>query len=188
MHSKICCEQVCATMSLVSCKKTTVNTCSTETNYFIRLYDKRPGLIMVIYYLNFQIDLIDMRHKPDGSFKWIGHYLDYYWAKCLVLFPLVRKLTAAEVAVALSNQVFAVLGTPDNVWEFVNEIIHSIVKEWPGEVMVVNGRPRNPKCQGLIEQGNGMVEKLLGCRLYAHEGDSQPVWSEWLPFIQCKSV
>ena len=23
---------------------------------------------------------------------------------------------------------------------FVNEIIHSIVKEWPGEVMVVNGR------------------------------------------------
>ena len=70
----------------------------------------------------------------------------------------------------------------------MNEIIHSIVKEWPGEVMVVNGRLRNPKCQGLIEQGNGMVEKLLGCRLYAHEGDSQPVWSEWLPFIQCKSV
>ena len=87
---------------------------------------------------------------------------------------------------------FAVLGTPkflhsDNGREFVNEIIHTIVKEWPGEVMIVNGRPRNPKCQGLIEQGNGMVEKLLGCRLYAHEGDSQPVWSEWLPFIQCKS-
>ena len=32
------------------------------------------------------------------------------------------------------------------------------------------------QCQGLIEQGNGMVEKLLGYRLYAHEGDSQPVW------------
>ena len=34
---------------------------------------------------------------------------------------------------------FAVLGTPkilhsDNGLEFVNEIIHSIVKEWPGEV------------------------------------------------------
>ena len=88
---------------------------------------------------------------------------------------------------------FAVLGTPkilhsDNGQEFVNEIIQSIVKEWPGEVMVVKGRPRKPKCQGLIEQGNGMVEKLLGFRLYAHERDSQPVWSEWLPFIQCKSV
>ena len=144
---------------------------------------------IITYY--FQIDLIDMRHRPDGSFKWIGHYMDH-WAKFHVLFPLVRK-SAALVAVALSNQVFAVLGTPkilhsDNGREFVNEIIHSIVKEWPGEVIVVNGRPRNPKCQGLIDQGNGMVEKLLGCRLYAHEGDSQPVWSEWLPFIQCKSV
>ena len=144
---------------------------------------------IITYY--FQNDLIDMRHRPDGSFKWIGHYMDHL-AKFHVLFSLVRK-SAAEVAVALSNQVFAVLGTPkilhsDNGREFVNEIIHSIVKEWPGEVMVVNGRPRNPKCQGLIEQGNGMVEKLLGCRLYAHEGDSQPVWSEWLPFIQCKSV
>ena len=52
--------------------------------------------------------------------------------------------SAAEVAIALSNQVFAVLGTPkilhsDNGREFVNEIIHSIVKEWPGEGMVVNG-------------------------------------------------
>ena len=111
-----------------------------------------------------------------------------------MLFPLVQK-SAAEVAVALSNHasVCCPIGTPkilhsDNGREFVNEIIHSIVKEWPGEVMVVNGRPRNPKCLGLIEQGNGMVEKLLGCHLYAHEGDSQPVWSEWLPFIQCKSV
>ena len=68
-----------------------------------------------------------MRHRPDGSFKWIGHYIDH-WAKFLVPFPLVRK-SAAEVADALSNQVFAVLGTPDNGWESVNEIIHSIVKE-----------------------------------------------------------
>ena len=124
--------------------------------------------IIISYY---QIDLIDMRHRPDRYFKWIGHYMDH-WAKFHVIFPLVRK-SAAEVFVALSNQVFAVLGTPkilhsDNGREFVNEIIHTIVKEWPGEVMVVNGRPRNPKCQGLIEQGNSMVEKLLGCRLYAH--------------------
>ena len=30
----------------------------------------------------------------------------------------------------------------------------------------VNGRPRNPKSQGLVEQGNHMVEKLLGARLH----------------------
>ena len=118
-----------------------------------------------------------MRHRPDGSFQWVGHYI-HNWAKCHVLFPLVRKY-AAEVAVALSNQLFAVLGIPkilhsDNGHEFVNEIIPSIVKEWPGAVMIVNRQPRNPKCQGLIEQGNGMVERLLGCRLYAYKGDSQP--------------
>ena len=47
---------------------------------------------------------------------------------------------------------FAVLGTPkalhsDDSRKFVNEIILSIVKEWPRDVMVVNGRPRNSKCQ-----------------------------------------
>ena len=60
-----------------------------------------------------------------------------------ILFPLVRK-SAAEVALCLQNQVFAVLGAPkilhsDNGQEFVNEIVHRIVKEWPGEVVIVNG-------------------------------------------------
>ena len=61
------------------------------------------------------------------------------------------------------------------------------MKEWPGEVVIVNGRPRNPKCQGLVEQGNGMVE-LLGARLHEYEGDNQPMWTEWLPFVQCTLV
>ena len=93
----------------------------------------------------------------------------------------------------LQNQIFSYLGTPkilhsDNGREFVNDIISSIVKEWPGEVTIVNGRPRNPQCQGLIEQGNGTVEKLLGVRLVDAEVDESdfPPWSEWLPLIQCK--
>ena len=138
-----------------------------------------------------QIDLIDMRHRPDGTFKWIGHYMDH-WSKFHVLFALNRK-SAAEVAMNLQNQIFSYLGTPkilhsDNGREFVNDIISSIVKEWPGEVTIVNGRPRNPQCQGLIEQGNGTVEKLLGVRLVDAEVDESdfPPWSEWLPLIQCK--
>ena len=132
--------------------------------------------------------VIDMRHRPDAMYKWIGHYMDH-WSKYHVLFPLTRKC-AIEVALNLQNRVFAFLGTPkilhsDNGREFVNEIVHSIVKEWPGEVVIVNGRPRNPKCQGLVEQGNSMVEKLLGARLHEWEGDEHPVWAEWLPFIQC---
>ena len=130
-----------------------------------------------------------MRHRPDGTFKWIGHYMDH-WAKFHVLFALMRK-SAEEVALNLQNHVFAVLGIPrilhsDNGREFVNLIVHSIVKEWPGQITIVNGRPRNPKCQGLVEQGNHQVEKLLGARLHEYEGNDQPTWTEWLPFIQCK--
>ena len=97
-----------------------------------------------------------MRHRPDGTYKWIGHYMDH-WSNMHILFSLSRK-SAAEVALNLQQYVFSFLGTPkilhsDNGREFVNDIVDSLVKEWPGEVTIVNGRPRNPKCQGLIEQG-----------------------------------
>ena len=131
-----------------------------------------------------------MLHRPDGTFKWIGHYMDY-WTKFHILFALMRK-SAAEVALNLQNHVFVILGIlrilhSDNGREFVNEIIHSIVKECPGQITIANGRPSNPKCQGLVEQGNHMVEKLLGACLHEYKGDDQLTWTEWLPFIQCKS-
>eukprot|EP00731_Ephydatia_muelleri_P017243 Em0010g341a len=132
------------------------------------------------------MDLIDMRHCPDGTYKWIGHYMDH-WSKFHVLFALCQK-SAAEVALNLQNQVFSYLGTPkilhsDNGHEFVNAIVASLCKEWPGEVTIVNGRPRNPKCQSLVEQEHGTVEKMLGVRLLESDTDIPP-WSEWLPIIQ----
>ena len=131
-----------------------------------------------------------MRHRPDGTYKWIGHYMDH-WYKFHVIFPLNRK-SAAEVSLNLQNLVFSYLGTPkilhsDNGREFVNNIVESIVKDWRGEVTIVNGRPRNPKCQGMVEQGNSMVEKLLGIRILEENSNDHPTWSEWLPFIQCKN-
>ena len=56
----------------------------------------------------------------------------------------------------------------------------------PEDVTIVNGRPRNPKCQGMVEQGNSTVEKLLGIRILVEKGNDHPTWSEWLPFIQCE--
>ena len=122
-----------------------------------------------------------MRHRPDGDYKWIGHYMDH-WAKMHFLFPLMRK-SGAEVATNLRSQVFAYVGIPkilhsDNGREFVNKIVQDVVKEWPGQITILNGRPRNPKCQGLIEQGNFMVEKLLGVRLREHNKRTYPPWSE----------
>ena len=54
----------------------------------------------------------------------------------------------------------------DNGREFVDEIVHNLAgKNGLGEVTLVHSRQRNPKCQGMAEQGNEMVEKLLvfGC-------------------------
>ena len=78
-----------------------------------------------------------MRHCPDGTYKWIGHCMDH-WSKFHVLFALCHK-SAAEVALNLQNQVFSYLGTPkilhsDNDPEFVNAIVASLCKEWPGLV------------------------------------------------------
>ncbi len=89
-----------------------------------------------------QIDLIDMRHRPDGVYKWIGHYMDH-WSKLHFLFPLARK-SGAEVGLNLENHVFAVVGVPkilhsDNGREFVYEIVENVVKQWPEEVTIVNG-------------------------------------------------
>ena len=74
------------------------------------------------------------------------------------------------MALNLQSQVFSYVGTPkilhaDNGRELVNAIVASLCKEWPGEVTIVNGRPRIPKCQGLVEQGNG-TEQWRKCWVF----------------------
>ena len=71
-----------------------------------------------------------------------------HWSKFHVLFPLSRK-TVAEVSLNLQTKFFSFLATPrilhsDNGRQFVNVIVQNLVKEWPGETTIVNGRPRNP--------------------------------------------
>ena len=56
-----------------------------------------------------QIDLIDMRHWPDGVYKWIAHYMDH-WSKHHVRFPMTHK-SAVEIAHDLKTRVFAYIGT-----------------------------------------------------------------------------
>ena len=34
--------------------------------------------------------------------------------------------------------------------------------------------PANPKCQGLVEQGNSVVEKLIGARFQEAQSDDYP--------------
>lgn len=137
-----------------------------------------------------QIDLIDMRHRPDGPYHWIGHFMDH-WSKMHVLFPLMEK-SAAEVALNPSGKVFAYYGPPkilqsDNGREFVNGIVTKLVDDWPGEITIINGRVRHPQSQGLVERGNAKVEEMLACRFHTETASKHSVWTSWLPEIQCMS-
>ena len=57
-----------------------------------------------------QIDLIDMRHTPDGEFHYIGHFTDHM-SKFHILFPLKSK-SAFEVARLIEERVLAYVGPP----------------------------------------------------------------------------
>ncbi|KAL5463990.1 hypothetical protein EMCRGX_G032945 [Ephydatia muelleri] len=111
-----------------------------------------------------QIDLIDMRHMPDDSNNYIAHYMDH-WSKFHIMWPLMRK-SAVEVAVGLTTKVFSYLGLPkilqsDNGREFVNEIIKETLTLWPGQVVIINGRPRYSQSQGLVEKEQHHLQNFL---------------------------
>ena len=58
------------------------------------------------------------------------------------------------------------------------------MEDWPGEITIINGKPRHPQSQGLIEKGNSTVEEMLACKFY---NEKQANWTFWLLEIQCES-
>ena len=138
-----------------------------------------------------QIDLIDMRHMPDDSYNYIVHYMDH-WSKFHVMWPLMRK-SAVEVAIGLATKVFPYLGLPkilqsDNGREFVNEIVKETLTLWPGQVVIINGRPHHSQSQGLVEKGNHCVEMQIQSMKKEWGGTGNVPWTDWLPRIQCMVV
>jgi transposase InsO family protein len=90
-----------------------------------------------------------MRHKPDTQgtkkYNYICHVIDHF-SSFHFIWPLQHK-TAEEVANGLKTRVFSVCGLPkilysDNGLEFKNELIRSLINQWPGNCKVVHGRPR----------------------------------------------
>src|SRR6266511_4072518 len=105
-----------------------------------------------------------MSYIPDGEFKYICHVRDHFtrfsWAKALT------SKQAVEVAAYLFD-LFHFLGSPpkilqsDNGKEFTAVIIKEFVNLWP-TVKIINGRPRHPQSQGLVERANGILQQRLG--------------------------
>lgn len=101
-----------------------------------------------------------MRHEPSGQYKWILHVKDHF-SKYSTLYPLVSK-RAAGVAAVLSQWIMC-FGIPkiiqcDNGSEFKGALLILLRRHG---IQCINGNPRSPQTQGLVEQGNCVVEAKI---------------------------
>ena len=117
-----------------------------------------------------QVDLIDYRHFPDGRFKWIMHIKDHV-SKYTALFAQTSK-EASECATSLGLFI-KFLGEPeicqsDNGREFKGILLILLKRHG---IRAVYGRPRTPRTQGLVEQGNSVVKDKLRKWMYQHGSD-----------------
>lgn len=128
------------------------------------------------------MDLVDLSYDADGDYKYIcyirDHFTRFSWAR-----PLTSK-RAVEVAAFLFD-LFFFIGSPpivlqsDNGKEFVAAVIKELVGLWPS-VKIINGRPRHPQSQGLVERANGILQQRLGkWREYSGRSD----WSYGLRLV-----
>ena len=61
-------------------------------------------------------------------------------------------------------------------------------KQWPGQVVIINGRPRHSQSQGLVENGNHCVEMQIKAMKQEWSGTGNAPWTDWLPRIQCMLI
>ncbi|CAM4847562.1 unnamed protein product [Rotaria magnacalcarata] len=120
-------------------------------------------IISVGFLTRLQVDLIDMRSMKHDGFNFIMHAKDHF-TKFSWLFALPSK-EAHHVALHLRN-LFYTFGPPkilqsDNGKEFVANIILDLKLNWL-DLIIINGRPRHPQSQGLVERANAVVQKMLG--------------------------
>ena len=107
-----------------------------------------------------QVDLIDMADDPDGEYKWICHFEDHF-SKFHKMFAM-RNKESMTVARMLHHWicwlgVMEILQS-DNGTEFKGVCEELLLRYG---IKVINGRPRTPRTQGLVEQANGTVKKRI---------------------------
>ena len=63
--------------------------------------------------------------------------------------------------------------------QFTTQVVRSIAQQWEGEVDmdVATQRVHNP----VIDQATSKLEELIA--EYIHH---KPMWTKWLPYVQCK--
>ncbi len=121
-------------------------------------------LIFTKLFERVEIDFIDMRSTTDITttviFKWISH-LVCCMSKIRILLALPNK-EAVTVATAV-NQWIRIYGAmdillSDNGSKFKGLCLE-LVKNFG--LRVINGQPRTPRTQGLVEKANGTVKTRM---------------------------
>lgn len=107
-----------------------------------------------------QIDLIDMGSDPDGQYLWIAHMVDHF-SKFHFMYAMPNKESSTVARVV--HHWICTFGNmeilqSDNGTEFKG-VCEEILLRYG--VQVINGRPRTPRTQGLVEQANGTVKKRI---------------------------
>lgn len=107
-----------------------------------------------------QIDLMDFRHEPSREYKWILHVKDHF-SKLSILYALTTK-RASEVAfwinIFIRHYGMFDICQCDNGKEFKGACL-ILLKRYG--IRVVNGRPRSPQTQGLVEQANSVAKAKI---------------------------
>ncbi|CAM4875098.1 unnamed protein product [Rotaria socialis] len=97
-----------------------------------------------------------MRSIKHDGFNFIVHAKDHF-TKFSWLFALPSK-EAHHVALHLRN-LFLYIWSSENSAKA--NIILNLKLNWP-DLIIINGRPRHPQRQGLVERVNAVVQKMLG--------------------------
>jgi hypothetical protein len=129
----------------------------------LKLHVVPTAIISLGFMTRLQIDLVDMRTRPDGELKWIlhcrDHFTKYSWGYAV---PSKEARHVAENLLSLFYQFGPCkILQSDNGKEFTAQVIKDLKKLWPG-LIILNGRPRHPQSQGLVERGNSTLCDILG--------------------------
>lgn len=130
-----------------------------------------------------QMDLVDLRKHPSGEYHWFVHLKDHF-GKMSWAYPLEGKYSVPIAKILCDWMRFN--GIPqmiqcDNGKEFKGAVIRLLKKRG---VIMVNGRPRHPQSQGLVEQGNGIIKRKI---TKWKDEYNRTDWAESLDSI-CKAV
>lgn len=135
------------------------------------------------------IDLIDMRHTPDGEYRYIGHFMDEY-SRFHVLFPMKRK-AAPELSRLLEERVLGYFGPPKVFYGsegvgIMNRLVTTTLEKWDDKVTFVDRHSRNSRTGRVMERSRqAILDRLADIQESEMDGRGAKhyPWVSWLPRV-----